>query len=114
MKLIISVIEFRQRGLPHVHILSILDRVDSILAEEINNHSVAEIPNKNESPKDWKNVASFMLHKPCGSVNSDASCCQQKSTNAITTFFVSTVMYLHIQNLMVLQYIGGEHRLKGA
>ena len=78
LKGIISIIEFQKRGLPHVHILSILDRDDRILAEEINKYSVAEIPDKDESPNDWKNVVSFMLHKPCGSENPDAPCCQKK------------------------------------
>ena len=66
LKGIISVIEFQKRGLPHVHILCILDRDDHILAVEINKYSVAEIPDKDESPDDWKSVVSFMLHKPCG------------------------------------------------
>ena len=75
LKVIIPVIEFQRRGLTHVHILSILDRVDRILAEEMNKYSVAEIPNKKESPEDWKNVVSFMLHRPSGSVHPDAPCC---------------------------------------
>ena len=78
MKGSISVIEFQKRGLPHVHILSILDRIDRILAEEINTYSVAEIPDKNENTEDWINVVSFMLHMTCGSVNPDSPCCQKK------------------------------------
>ena len=86
LKGIISVTEFQKRSAPHVHILSILDKVDRILAEEMNNYSVAEILNKNESLEDWKNIVSFMLHRPCGSVNTDAPCCQKKMANVITTF----------------------------
>ena len=79
MKAIIAVVEFQKRGLPHVHIRSIFDRVDHILAEEINKYSLAEIPNKNEIPEDWKNVVSFMIHRPCDSVNPYAPCCQNKN-----------------------------------
>ena len=78
LKVIISVIEFQKRELPHIHILYILNRIDRILAEEINKYYVAEIPNKNESPEDWKIFISFMLHIPCGSVNPGPPCFQKK------------------------------------
>ena len=74
----ILVIEFQKRGLPHVHILAILDRTNNITADEIKKYATAEIPSKDDSSEDWKNVVSFMLHRPCGDINPDAPCCNNK------------------------------------
>ena len=78
IKGIIKVIEFQKRGLPHVHILAILDRVGSMTEDEIDKYAKAEIPDKEVDEEDWKNVVTFMLHKPCGELNPDAACCQNK------------------------------------
>ena len=43
--------EFQKRGLPHIHILSILDIIDCILAKGINKYYVAEVPDKMKAHK---------------------------------------------------------------
>ena len=78
LKGIISVIEFQKRGLPHVHVLCILKRENIISAQEIDKYAIAEIPDRNENPGDWRRVVKFMLHRPCGSVNPEAHCCKKK------------------------------------
>ena len=75
---IINVIEFQKRGLPHVHILAILDKASHMTDDEIDRYATAEIPNKEEHYDAWKDVVYFMLHKPCGDLNPDAPCCQNK------------------------------------
>ena len=78
IKGIIKVIEFQKRGLPHVHVLAILDRTSSMVEDEIDKYAKAEIPDKEVNKMDWKNVVTFMLHKPCGDLNPDAPCCQNR------------------------------------
>ena len=43
-KVIIEVVEFQKRGLPHAHILYTLNRSHSITEEEIEKYCAAEIP----------------------------------------------------------------------
>ena len=49
IKGLIKVIEFQKRGLPHVHILVILDRANTMTAEEVGRYKTAEIPNKDNN-----------------------------------------------------------------
>ena len=78
IKGIINVIEFQKRGLPHVHVLAILDRTSSMVEDKIDKYAKAEIPDKEVNTVDWKNVVTFMLHKPCGDLNPDTPCCQNR------------------------------------
>jgi len=54
IKGIIKVIEFQKRGLPHVHVLAILDRTSSMVEDEIDKYAKAEIPDKEVNKMDWK------------------------------------------------------------
>ena len=75
---LIKGIDLQKIGLPHVHILVILDGANTKTAVELKIYTTAEIPDKNNSMKDWRNVVKFMLHRPCKEMNMEASCCQNK------------------------------------
>ncbi|PAV76155.1 hypothetical protein WR25_25064 [Diploscapter pachys] len=68
------VVEFQKRGLPHAHILLILDRSDDIRADEIDSIVCAEIPDKKKYPRLHEIIASHMLHGPCGIHNLNCPC----------------------------------------
>ena len=71
----LHVIEFQKRGLPHAHILLILDPADKPTNTEIIDQIVcAEIPDPLIYPQLHEAVTSFMLHGPCGLSNTAASC----------------------------------------
>ena len=56
-------IEFQKRGLPHAHMLFILDKNSKLnTAEKIDNHISAEIP---EDPVLREIVLRCMIHGPC-------------------------------------------------
>jgi hypothetical protein len=63
----IWVIEFQKRGLPHVHILLILDESSKLhTAEDYDLMVSVEIPNSICHPEAYKAVTSCMVHGPCG------------------------------------------------
>jgi len=71
----IYVIEFQKRGLPHAHILIILDSRDKPRTPaEIDSIVCAEIPNAATHPVLYETVTSFMLHGPCGTAMPTAPC----------------------------------------
>jgi len=66
----IWVIEFQKRGLPHVHILFILDEVSKLCtAEDYDSMVSTEIPDPICHPKVYETVTSCMVHGPCGPDN---------------------------------------------
>jgi hypothetical protein len=74
VRAICHTIEFQKRGLPHAHILVILDRAAKPTeTEQIDRMISAEIPTK-EDPLLYDIVARFHLHHPCGRKNPHASC----------------------------------------
>ena len=71
------VIEFQKRGLPHAHILLILQDSDKPRTpEHVDTIISAEIPDQTQFPKLYETVVNCMLHGPCGPLSNDASCMQ--------------------------------------
>jgi hypothetical protein len=69
------VIEFQKRGLPHAHILLILEGADKPLTpEDIDSIVSAQLPDQNLYPELYETVTSCMLHGPCGANNINAPC----------------------------------------
>jgi hypothetical protein len=69
------VIEFQKRGLPHAHILLILEQQDKIKTiDDINKIVSAEIPDPITQPQLYKTVTTCMNHGHCGLINPQASC----------------------------------------
>lgn len=63
----VYVIEFQKRGLPHCHILIILDQHSKLRdSNDIDSIISAGIPNANEDPHLYNIIKSCMMHGPCG------------------------------------------------
>lgn len=61
------VVEFQKRGLPHAHILLILEeRARPTTVEQVDNMVCATLPDKDAEPELWTTVVNCMLHAPCG------------------------------------------------
>jgi hypothetical protein len=74
----IWVIEFQKRGLPHAHILLILDEASKLrTAEDFDSMVSAEIPDSIRHPKAYETVTSCMVHGPCGPDFLNAQCMEQ-------------------------------------
>ena len=68
------VIEFQKRGLPHAHILLILEEKYKMKSTNQFDHFIsAELPNKTKNPKLYEMVVKHMIHGPCG-VNTNKQC----------------------------------------
>ena len=68
-------IEFQKRGLPHAHMLLILDPASRMqTADEIDAAICAEISDPVQDLLTYDVVTRFMLHNPCGPGFSHASC----------------------------------------
>jgi hypothetical protein len=74
----IWVIEFQKRGLPHPHILLILDEASKLrTAEDYDSMVSAEIPNPIHHPKAYETVTLCMVHGPCGLDFLNTQCMEQ-------------------------------------
>ncbi|KAM3739279.1 hypothetical protein ACB098_08G012800 [Castanea mollissima] len=72
---VVHIVEYQKRGLPHAHILLFLYHDDKHpTAAEIDRIISAEIPDLNEDSLVYEAVKQYMVHGPCGSINSKASC----------------------------------------
>ncbi|XP_020963370.1 uncharacterized protein LOC107606759 [Arachis ipaensis] len=70
VKSYIYVTEFQKRGLPHVHILLILENNDKLIDPEHYDSLVrAEIPSKEVEPHLYDAVLKHMIHGPCETLN---------------------------------------------
>lgn len=71
----VYVIEFQKRGLPHCHILLILDEESKFREPaQIDRCVYAELPNPNEFPSLHDKVVRNMIHGPCGARNQNSPC----------------------------------------
>jgi hypothetical protein len=74
----IWVIEFHKSGLPHVHILLILDETSKLGTTEDYDLMVStEIPDSIRNPEAYETVTSCMVHGPCGPNFLNAQCMEQ-------------------------------------
>ena len=70
-------IEFQKRGLPHMHLLLILDPDDDIkTTEDLDRLISAEIPDKDEDPELYEIICANQLHGPCGCLGPNRPCMQ--------------------------------------
>uniref|UniRef100_A0A2N9INS4 ATP-dependent DNA helicase n=1 Tax=Fagus sylvatica TaxID=28930 RepID=A0A2N9INS4_FAGSY len=71
----VYVFEFQKRGLPHVHMLLIIDENDKLRNPDDYDQIVrAEIPAKEEQPQLHCAVLKHMIHGPCGIQNPRSPC----------------------------------------
>ena len=69
------VVEFQKRGLPHAHILLILQSSNKPWTpEHVDTIITAEIPNQTQFPELYDTVVNCMLHGPCGPFTKDILC----------------------------------------
>jgi len=72
-------IEFQKRGLPHIHILIFINRQYCLQSpEQVDQVISAELPDPQTHPRLYRLVTKFMIHRPCGELNSSASCMQDR------------------------------------
>jgi hypothetical protein len=76
VKCYIYTVEWQKRGLPHAHILLWL--CNKIRADEIDLVISAELPNEREDPELFKIIKKNMIHGPCGSINRNSPCMNEK------------------------------------
>jgi len=70
-----ATIEFQKRGLPHAHILLIMNSDSKPNSPELIDRIVsAEIPVKEDNPELYKVVTSQNIHGPCGNINKNSPC----------------------------------------
>jgi hypothetical protein len=71
----IAVVEFQKRGLPHCHILLIMeDAYKPRTIEDIDRVVCAEIPDPEKQPRLFEIVTEEMFHGPCGEENPSCPC----------------------------------------
>lgn len=71
----VHVIEFQKRGLPHAHLLFILDEDSKpTTVEDIDDFVCAELPDPNDDANLYSYVTTHMLHGPCGVFRPHAPC----------------------------------------
>jgi hypothetical protein len=76
----IWVIEFQKRGLPHAHILFILDEVSKLrTVEDYDSMVSAKISNLICHLETYETVTSCMVHGPCGPKIFNAQCMEKES-----------------------------------
>ena len=75
MAAVVYTVEYQKRGLPHAHILLFLYHDDKHpTTVEIDRIISVEIPDLNKEPLAYEAIEQYMVHGPCGSINSRAGC----------------------------------------
>lgn len=70
-----AVIEFQKRGLPHIHILLIVDSDNKPrTSDDYDKIVYAELPDEEANPRLYQSVKSHMVHGPCGDANPECPC----------------------------------------
>jgi hypothetical protein len=73
----VYVIEFQKRGLPHVHLLVVLEENNRLRTPaDINSCISAQWPDPETQPLLFETVKLTMVHGPCGNINPSAPCMQ--------------------------------------
>jgi len=71
----VYVVEFQKRGLPHTHILVMLDKNFRLRSpSDIDSCISAQWPDPEKYPLLFDTIKSCMVHGPCGNINPDAPC----------------------------------------
>ncbi|ODM86919.1 ATP-dependent DNA helicase pif1 [Orchesella cincta] len=86
VKCYLLVIEFQKRGLPHCHMLFMLNDEDKLREiEDVDSVVCAEIPNELMDPELYNIVTTSMIHGPCGQYNINAPCMDEVEGKKICT-----------------------------
>jgi hypothetical protein len=85
-------IEFQKRGLPHCHLLLILDSTHKIRnTSDIDQIISAEFPDKYLFPLAFETVSKCMIHGPCGELNPNSPCMKNnKCTKGYPKVFIDS------------------------
>ncbi|KAL6739706.1 hypothetical protein Aduo_013131 [Ancylostoma duodenale] len=71
----IWVVEFQKRGLPHAHILTILNEAwKQRTTADVDDIVCAELPDQQSDPTLFEIVSKQMMHRPCGALNPRSPC----------------------------------------
>lgn len=81
------VVEFQKRGLPHAHILIILEpRAHPTTVEQVDNIVSARLPDQEAEPELWETVTTCLLHAPCGRAHPDRPCMRDVNGRRVCRF----------------------------
>ncbi|XP_075111395.1 uncharacterized protein LOC142181776 [Nicotiana tabacum] len=71
----VFVVEFQKGGLPHIHLLLILEQGHKIIsADQYDKFITAELPDKEDYPLLYELVVKHMMHGPCGNYCTTSPC----------------------------------------
>jgi hypothetical protein len=80
VKAYVYVVEFQKRGLPHAHLLLIMDsKYKLIMPEQYDRLISAKLPDKKKYPELYAIVVKHMMHGPCGVLKPNNVCMQDGS-----------------------------------
>ncbi|XP_029348190.1 uncharacterized protein LOC115034847, partial [Acyrthosiphon pisum] len=89
-------IEFQKRGLPHAHILIILDEDSKLLtADDVDNVVCAYLPDPASERRLLDSVKSHMIHGSCGPLNHNSPCMLDNScTKKYPKEYIEETVYI--------------------